>query len=59
VNILNGLYQAGGVNVPVAFEIVHKDLQYREVQTKKLKRQSSSTKNEHLRQEGLTLLIHT
>jgi hypothetical protein len=50
VNILNGLYQAGGVNVPVAFEIVHKDLQYREVQTKKLKRQSSSTKNEHLRQ---------
>lgn len=59
MNILNGLYQAGGVNVPVAFEIVHKDLQYREVQTKKLKRQSSSTKNEHLRQEGLTLLSHT
>lgn len=50
VNLLNGLYQAGGVNVPVAFEIVHKDVPYCEVETKKLKRQSSTTKNEHLRQ---------
>jgi hypothetical protein len=50
VNILNCLYHAGGVNLPVAFEIVHKDLQYCEIETKKLKRQSSITKNEHLRQ---------
>jgi len=50
VNILNGLYQAGGVNVPVAFEIVHKDLQYGEIETRKLKRQSSITQNERLRQ---------
>ena len=50
VNLLNGLYYAGGVNVPVAFEIVHKDLQYCEVETRQLKRQSSTTKNEHLRQ---------
>ena len=50
VNILNCLYHAGGVNVPVAFEIVHKDVQYCEVATRKLKRQASVTKNEHLRQ---------
>lgn len=36
--------------MPVASEIVHKDVQYCEVETKKLKRQSSTTKNEHLRQ---------
>ena len=30
--------------LPVAFEIVHKDLQYCDVETKKLKRQSSITK---------------
>jgi hypothetical protein len=50
VNILNGLYHAGGVNVPVAFESVRKDLPYCEVATRQLKRHSSITKNEHLRQ---------
>jgi len=50
VNILSALYHAGGVNVPVAFEVVHKDLPYCEIETRKLKRQSSVTKNEHLRQ---------
>ncbi len=50
MNLLNCLYHAGGVSVPVAFEIVHKDLQYCEVETKRLKRQSSVTKNERLRQ---------
>jgi hypothetical protein len=50
VNILNCLYHAGGVSIPVAFEIVHKDVQYCEIETQKLKRQSSATKNEHLRQ---------
>ena len=50
VNLLNGLYHAGGVNVPVAFEIVHKDLQYGEVETRQLQRHSAITKNEHLRQ---------
>jgi hypothetical protein len=49
-NILNCLYHAEGASLPVAFEIVHKDLQYCEVETKKLKRHSSTTKNEHLRQ---------
>jgi hypothetical protein len=49
VNILNCLYHAGGVSIPVAFEIVRKDLQYCEVETRRLKRQASTTKNEHLR----------
>ena len=49
VNILNCLYNAGDVNLPLAFEIIHKDLQYCEIETKKLKRKSSTTKNEHLR----------
>ena len=48
VNILNCLYNAGGANLPVAFEIVHKDLQYCEVETRNLKRQSPVTKNERL-----------
>lgn len=50
VNILNCLYNAGGVNIPVAFEIVRKDLPYCEVETRKPRRHSSVTKNEHLRQ---------
>lgn len=50
VNILNGLYHAGGVNVPVAFEIIHKDLQYCDIETRQLKRHSAITKNEQLRQ---------
>ena len=50
VNILNCLYRAGEASLPVAFAIVHKDLQYCEVGTRKLKRHSSITKNEHLRQ---------
>jgi len=49
VNILNCLYRADEASLPVAFEIVHKDLQYCEVATRKLKRQSSVTKNERLR----------
>lgn len=50
VNLLNGLYHAGGVNVPVAFEIIYKGLQYGDIETRQLKRHSSITKNEHLRQ---------
>lgn len=50
VNLLNCLYHADGVNVPVAFEIVHKDLPYCEIETRTVKRQSAITKNEHLRQ---------
>lgn len=50
VNILNCLYSAGGVNIPVAFEIVHKDHWFCEVKTRQEKRQSTLTKNEQMRQ---------
>ncbi|NJL07530.1 MAG: hypothetical protein HC900_04160 [Methylacidiphilales bacterium] len=36
--------------MPVAFEIIRKDVQYCEVETRKLKRQSALTKNELMRQ---------
>lgn len=49
VNILNALYHVNGVNVPVAFEVVHKDLQYCEIETRRLKRRSAFTKNELMR----------
>jgi len=49
VNILNCLYHSGEVNIPVAFEIVHKDLVYCEVETRQVKRRSAVTQNEHLR----------
>ena len=49
VNILNCLYRPDEANLPVAFETVHKDLQYCEVENRKLKRHSSITKNEHWR----------
>ncbi|WP_333875014.1 IS701 family transposase [Methylobacter sp.] len=49
VNILNCLYHVNGVNVPVAFEIVHKDLLFCDTQTRQVKRHSSVTKNEQLR----------
>ncbi|MDD5036330.1 MAG: hypothetical protein PHE55_16410 [Methylococcaceae bacterium] len=49
VNILNCLYHMHGVNIPVAFEIVHIDRLFCEVGTHRVKRQSSVTKNEYLR----------
>jgi hypothetical protein len=50
VNILNCLYHVGGINIPVAFEIVHKDRQFCDIETRQIKRQSSLTKNEQMRQ---------
>jgi hypothetical protein len=50
VNLLNCLYHAGGVALPVAFELVRKPHLYSDVATKKVKRKSEETKNEMLRQ---------
>lgn len=49
VNILNALYHASCVNIPVAFEIVVKDHLYSDLKTRKVKRKSDVTKNEQLR----------
>ncbi|MDP1664052.1 MAG: transposase [Methylobacter sp.] len=49
-NILNCLYHANGINVPVAFEIVDKDLLFCDMQIPQVKRHSALTKNGQLRQ---------
>lgn len=50
INVLNCLYHAGGVSLPVAFELVRKPCRYSDVATKKVKRKSEETKNDMLRQ---------
>lgn len=49
VNILNCLYYAQGISIPVAFEIICKDQSYRDPKDGHFKRRASITKNEHLR----------
>lgn len=49
INILNCLYHTDGGTIPLAFEIVKKDVPFTDVKTGKQKRKSSCTKNEMLR----------
>lgn len=49
INLLNCLYHANNVSLPVAFELVTKPTRYCEVKTKREKRKSETTKNEQLR----------
>jgi hypothetical protein len=49
INLLNALYHAGGVSIPVAFEVVRKPYQFSDVKTRKVKRASEFTKNELMR----------
>ena len=49
VNILSGLIRYGEIALPVAYEAIMKDLHFCDIKTKKEKRQSSTTKNEHFR----------
>lgn len=49
INLLNCLYHANGVSLPVAFELVTKPTRYCDLKTKKEKRKSDITKNENLR----------
>ena len=48
-NLLSCIAQYDDVSVPIGYEIVHKDVSYSEIETKKVKRKSSTTKNEHFR----------
>ena len=50
VNLLNALYYAGDVSVPVAFEVIRKPIEFSDIKTRKRKRASTVTKNELLRQ---------
>jgi hypothetical protein len=47
--LLNCLYQADGISIPVAFEVIAKPIQYSDLKTKRRKRKSLVTKNELMR----------
>jgi len=49
INLLNCVYYANGVSLPIAFELVKKPIQFSDLKTKKRKRKSEVTKNEMLR----------
>ena len=49
VNILNCLYNTHKANIPVAFEIIHKNILFSDLKTGKTKRKSEFTKNELMR----------
>ncbi len=49
INLLNCLYHADNVSLPVAFEVVTKPIRFCDISTKKEKRKSEVTKNELLR----------
>jgi len=49
INLLNCVYYANGVSLPIAFELVKKPTQFKDPKTGKVKRKSEITKNEMLR----------
>jgi len=49
INLLNCVYHANGVSLPIAFELVKKPIQFSDLKTKKQKRKSEITKNQMLR----------
>ncbi len=49
VNILSSLIRYGEIALPIGYEAISKDLHFCDVKTKKEKRQSSITKNQHFR----------
>jgi hypothetical protein len=49
VNILSGLIRYADIALPISYEVIHKDLRFCDIKTKKEKRQSSTTKNQLFR----------
>ena len=49
VNILSCLVCYEGSSLPVGYEIVHKDIAFSDIETKKIKRKASVNKNDHFR----------
>lgn len=49
INLLNALYHAQGVTLPVAFELIKKPEVFYDQAAGKLKRRATVTKNEHMR----------
>ncbi len=50
INILNCLYYSNGTSIPIAFEIIKKDIKYCDIESRKEKRRSLKTKNELMRE---------
>lgn len=49
INILSCLVGYGDISFPVGFNIVHKEVSFSEIKTKKVKRKALISKNEHFR----------
>lgn len=49
VNILSCLIRYGDVTLPIGYEIIHKDVSYCDIESKKEKKKASLTKNDHFR----------
>jgi hypothetical protein len=49
LNILNALYHCNDTSIPVAFEVIKKDIKFCDLKTKQIKRVSDISKNELLR----------
>ena len=50
INLLNCVYHAGGVSLPVTYELIRKPILFSDVQTRQVKRKSVVTNNELMRQ---------
>lgn len=50
INILSALIRYGDVSLPIGYETITKDVSFCDIKTKKEKRKSSKTKNQHLQQ---------
>lgn len=58
INLLNALYHSCDVSVPVAFEVVPKPIQFSDIETRKAKRASDTTKNELMRDMIATYVVN-
>ena len=50
INVLNALYYSDDVSIPIAFEVIRKPILFSDIATRKVKRASTVTKNELMRQ---------
>jgi len=50
INLLSCLVRYGDLSLPIGLEVVHKDIHFCDLKTKKEKRRASVTKNEYFRQ---------
>lgn len=49
INLLNCVYHAGDVSLPVTYELITKPILYTDIKTRRVKRRSTVTKNELMR----------